>query len=92
MNFCSLSLSLSPHLSTFLLATLTHCVTSHRAASPRHTRLSKPNQLVPPHIRNRDPSYFIVSGLVFTAVSEPYLMSEYGPEYGTSSPVRLLDR
>lgn len=30
------------------------------------TALSKPTALVPPHIHNRDPSYFIVAGLVFT--------------------------
>jgi len=55
-------------------------------------KLSKPGQLVPPHIGNQDPSYFIAAGLVFTVACEPYLQSEYGREYGTQSPVRLLDR
>lgn len=54
--------------------------------------LSKPAALVPPHISNRDPSYFICGGLVFTAVCEPYLQSEYGSDYATDSPVKLLDR
>lgn len=36
-------------------------------------RLSKPAQLVPPHLGNRDPSYFILAGLVFTVASELYL-------------------
>ena len=31
-------------------------------------------------------------GLVFTRCSEPYLSSEYGNNYITDSPVRLLDR
>lgn len=55
-------------------------------------RLSKPNSLVPPHISNRDPSYFICAGLVFTVCCEPYLQSEYGGDYTTDSPVKLLDR
>jgi len=56
------------------------------------TALSKPAALVPPHISNRDPSYFIVAGLVFTVACEPYLQSEYGSDYATDSPVKILDR
>jgi len=55
-------------------------------------RLSKPAALIPPHLCNRDPSYFIVAGLVFTAVSEPYLQSEYGSDFATDSPVKLLEK
>jgi hypothetical protein len=44
---------------------------------PAHTpcfgRLSKPTTLVPPHLNNADPGYFIVAGLVFTPLTEPYL-------------------
>lgn len=36
--------------------------------------------------------YFIVAGLVFTTVNEPYLMSEYGANYMTDAPVKLLER
>lgn len=54
-------------------------------------RLSKPLQVVPPHINNRDPSYFIAAGLVFVVCSEAYLQSEYGTDYGTQSPVKLLE-
>lgn len=32
------------------------------------------------------------AGLVFTHCSEPYLSSEYGANYITDSPVKLLDR
>ncbi|GAX82217.1 hypothetical protein CEUSTIGMA_g9645.t1 [Chlamydomonas eustigma] len=55
-------------------------------------KLSKPEQLIPPHIGNADPSYFIVAGLVFSVCTEPYLQSEYGNDYGTQSPVKLLDK
>jgi hypothetical protein len=47
---------------------------------------------VPPHLGNRDPSYFLVSGLVFVACSEPYLESEYGADYASEAPVKLLDK
>ncbi|KIZ00510.1 hypothetical protein MNEG_7454 [Monoraphidium neglectum] len=55
-------------------------------------KLSKPAALVPPHLGNRDPSYFLVSGLVFVACSEPYLESEYGADYASEAPVKLLDK
>ncbi|KXZ44654.1 hypothetical protein GPECTOR_64g148 [Gonium pectorale] len=54
--------------------------------------LSKPTSLVPPHLSNRDPPFLIVGGLVFTTASEPYLQSEYGSDYGSDAPVKLLDR
>lgn len=50
-------------------------------------QLSRPAQLVPAHISNRDPSYLMVGGLVFTPCNEPYLASEYGQDYMTESPV-----
>jgi hypothetical protein len=60
-------------------------------AAPR--RLSKPEPLVPPHLGGeRAPSYFLVSGLVFVALSEPYLEAEYGSDYVSDAPVKLLDR
>jgi hypothetical protein len=57
------------------------------ALSP--ARLSKPAQLVPPHLSNRDPAYLIVGGLVFVAASEPYLQvgvtgAEGGEQGGTA--------
>lgn len=55
-------------------------------------RLSRPSTLVPPHLGNRDPSYFLVSGLVFTVACEPYLESEYGNDWMSDSPVKLLDK
>jgi len=57
-----------------------------------HRRLCKPMALVPPHLSNQDPSYFVVSGLVFTTTNVPYLESEYGAEYLSDAPVKLLDK
>lgn len=37
-------------------------------------------QLVPVHLKNRQPTYFIVAGLVFTAVTEPLLEEDYAEE------------
>ncbi|KAI8465037.1 MAG: trypsin-like cysteine/serine peptidase domain-containing protein [Monoraphidium minutum] len=54
--------------------------------------LQAPVRLIPFHIKGRPPSYFIVAGLVFTAVSVPYLKSEYGKEFDYEAPVRLLDK
>ena len=34
----------------------------------------------------------MVSGLVFTTANEPYLESEYGVEYMSEAPVKLLDQ
>ncbi|KAK9844109.1 hypothetical protein WJX81_004691 [Elliptochloris bilobata] len=53
--------------------------------------LSTPTRLVPVHIKNRPPSYFIFAGLVFTQVTVPFLRSEYGKEYDFDAPVKLLD-
>eukprot|EP00879_Flechtneria_rotunda_P023379 GHRR01024729.1.p1 GENE.GHRR01024729.1~~GHRR01024729.1.p1 ORF type:complete len:243 (+),score=69.46 GHRR01024729.1:202-930(+) len=54
--------------------------------------LSRPGVLIPAHLSNRDPSYFLVSGLVFTVACEPYLESEYGADWMSEAPVKLLDR
>jgi S1-C subfamily serine protease len=53
--------------------------------------LSRPQPLVPPHLNNQDPDYLVLGGLVFVALHEPYLESEYGANYGTEAPVKLLD-
>ena len=31
------------------------------------------------------------AGIIFTVLSEPYLMSEYGGDYLSESPVKLLE-
>lgn len=53
--------------------------------------MQPPHRLVPFHINCKAPSYFIVGGLVFTAVTVPYLRSEYGRDFDLESPVKLLD-
>ncbi|KAI7836909.1 hypothetical protein COHA_009241 [Chlorella ohadii] len=52
--------------------------------------LSAYQYLVPPHLRESKPSYFLVGGLVFTSCSDPYLVQRYG-SLG-ASPVRLIGK
>uniref|UniRef100_A0A2C9VPL6 Protease Do-like PDZ domain-containing protein n=1 Tax=Manihot esculenta TaxID=3983 RepID=A0A2C9VPL6_MANES len=40
--------------------------------------------LIPPHVKGRPPSYYIIAGFVFSTVSVPYLRPE--------APVKLLDK
>ena len=47
---------------------------------------------MPAHLAGADPEYLVVAGAVFTAASEPYLASEYGGDYLSDSPVKLLDK
>uniref|UniRef100_A0A0C9RQ71 TSA: Wollemia nobilis Ref_Wollemi_Transcript_3394_2715 transcribed RNA sequence n=1 Tax=Wollemia nobilis TaxID=56998 RepID=A0A0C9RQ71_9CONI len=49
-------------------------------------------RLVPAHIKGKPPSYYIIAGFVFSAVSVPYLRSEYGKDYDYDAPVKLLDK
>ena len=42
--------------------------------------------------RGANPSYYIFAGLVFTAVTVPYLRSEYGKEFEFDAPVKILDK
>ncbi|CAH9090725.1 unnamed protein product, partial [Cuscuta europaea] len=49
-------------------------------------------KLIPAHINGRPPSYYIVGGFVFCAVSAPYLHSEYGKDYEFDAPIKLLDK
>ncbi|KAJ6977451.1 protease Do-like 9 [Populus alba x Populus x berolinensis] len=49
-------------------------------------------RLIPPHVKGKPPSYYIIAGFVFTTVSVPYLRSEYGKEYEFEAPVKLLDK
>ncbi|XP_056684411.1 protease Do-like 9 isoform X1 [Spinacia oleracea] len=63
--------------------------------SAMHTfniKLGTHRRLIPAHSKGRPPSYYIVAGFVFTAVSVPYLRSEYGKEYEYEAPVKLLDK
>ncbi|KAG8638828.1 hypothetical protein MANES_14G068600v8 [Manihot esculenta] len=39
-------------------------------------KLSTHRRLIPPHVKGRPPSYYIIAGFVFSTVSVPYLRSE----------------
>ncbi|RDX79627.1 Protease Do-like 9, partial [Mucuna pruriens] len=55
-------------------------------------KLSSHRRLVPAHSKGKPPSYYIIAGFVFAAVSVPYLRSEYGKDYEYEAPVKLLDK
>ncbi|KAI9078074.1 hypothetical protein K1719_039999 [Acacia pycnantha] len=57
-----------------------------------HINLATPKHLIPAHINGRLPSYYIVAGFVFAAVSVPYLRSESGSEYELDAPISLLNK
>lgn len=44
-------------------------------------KLEKRVDLVPRHLHDELPSYFVYGGLVFTPLSRPYLTHEYGKEW-----------
>mmetsp|Transcript_10950 Transcript_10950/g.22820 ORF Transcript_10950/g.22820 Transcript_10950/m.22820 type:complete len:309 (-) Transcript_10950:286-1212(-) len=67
-------------------------VLSEGAVKRVNIQLQAPQKLVPVHIEGRSPSYLVVGGLVFNAVSVPYLRSEYGKDYDYDSPVKILDK
>ncbi|CDJ40717.1 trypsin, putative [Eimeria tenella] len=54
--------------------------------------VGKVNLLVPATNDLPRPEYLIVGGLVFVPLSEPFLKSEYGDDFESRAPVRLLDR
>ncbi|XP_074591327.1 protease Do-like 9 [Curcuma longa] len=55
-------------------------------------KLAAHKRLVPAHINGKPPSYYIIAGFVFTAISVPYLRSEYGKDYEYDAPVKLLEK
>ncbi|KAF2308584.1 hypothetical protein GH714_010934 [Hevea brasiliensis] len=55
-------------------------------------KLATHKRLILAHIKGKPPSYYIIAGFVFSAVSVPYLRSEYGKDYEFDAPVKLLDK
>ncbi|KAJ9135276.1 hypothetical protein P3X46_032481 [Hevea brasiliensis] len=55
-------------------------------------KLATHKRLILAHIKGKPPSYYIIAGFVFSAVSVPYLCSEYGKDYEFDAPVKLLDK
>lgn len=54
--------------------------------------LAPPKKLIPVHIDGQPPSYYIIGGLVFTPVVQPFLESEYGHDYEYETPVTILNK
>ncbi|XP_057313371.1 uncharacterized protein LOC130654772 [Hydractinia symbiolongicarpus] len=48
--------------------------------------------LVPPQLYDRRPSYVVYCGLVFVSLSQPYMLHQYGKDWGRKAPIRLCDR
>ncbi|XP_002154609.3 uncharacterized protein LOC100210718 isoform X2 [Hydra vulgaris] len=48
--------------------------------------------LVPPQLYDMRPSYVVYCGLVFVALSQPYMLHQYGKDWGRKGPIRLCDR
>lgn len=55
-------------------------------------KLGTHKRLIPAHLNGKRPSYYIVAGFVFAAVTVPYLRSEYGKDYEFDAPVKLLEK
>lgn len=53
-------------------------VLHNKAVKEVSVHLRSPRRLIPVHINNAPPSYYILGGLVFTPVTVPLLRSEYG--------------
>lgn len=49
-------------------------------------------RLIPVHINQKPPKYYIMGGLVFTPCSVPLLRAEFGKEYDYEAPIKLLDK
>ena len=73
-----------------------------KALPVKHVQLRVHSLLVPESSEHRKtgkrcpdlrlPSYMIVGGLVFCALCETYLRSEYGDDFDSKAPIKLLDR
>ena len=65
-----------------------------RAGEPKPLEVSftlgPKRALVPTHLYDTQPSYFILGGLVFTVLSRPYLTDTFGRSWAKRSPVDLV--
>jgi hypothetical protein len=49
-------------------------------------------QLVPHSLLDRKPTYLVHAGLVFTALSQPFLHTEWGKAWDAKAPIRFVER
>ena len=54
--------------------------------------LSTPKKLVPIHSHDVKPDYYIYAGLVFTPLTTWYLKAQYGADWSSKAPIKLVDR
>jgi len=55
-------------------------------------KVENPRNLVPVHLFDKLPSYYIYAGLVFSVLSRPFLHHEYGKSWARKAPIRLCDQ
>lgn len=55
-------------------------------------KLGTLRRLIPAHNKGRPPSFYIIAGFVFTTLSLPYLSAEYGLNYESEAPAKLLNK
>jgi len=53
-------------------------------------KIVKKQHLVPRHLYDKRPSYYLIAGLCFTVLSEDYLKSEYGKTWMCKAPIRFV--
>eukprot|EP00485_Elphidium_margaritaceum_P013112 CAMPEP_0202694320 /NCGR_PEP_ID=MMETSP1385-20130828/8205_1 /ASSEMBLY_ACC=CAM_ASM_000861 /TAXON_ID=933848 /ORGANISM="Elphidium margaritaceum" /LENGTH=580 /DNA_ID=CAMNT_0049350139 /DNA_START=13 /DNA_END=1755 /DNA_ORIENTATION=+ len=56
-----------------------------------NTKIDFFDNLVPPHLYEKDVSYYIFGGFVFLSLSRPYLQAEYGSKWSSKCAVRFKD-
>ena len=53
-------------------------------------KLDVPHRLLPLHLNGMPPQYLVVSGLVLTVLSGPFLEGAFGRGWAVRAPVQLL--
>ncbi|KAG2494831.1 hypothetical protein HYH03_007072 [Edaphochlamys debaryana] len=84
-------INIAYHISQFQVGDSVE-LTLLRQGEPRTVRLELgvPGRLLPVHLGGRPPSYLVLSGLVLTGLSGPFLEGAFGRAWPVRSPVQLL--
>ncbi len=53
-------------------------------------RIVKKQSLIPHHLYDKRPSYYVIAGLCFTVLSEDYMKSEHGSSWLCKAPIRFV--
>ncbi|KXZ43010.1 hypothetical protein GPECTOR_107g155 [Gonium pectorale] len=85
------SINISYHVSQFQVGDTLE-LTLLRGGQPRTVplRLSVPPRLLPLHLAGRPPSFAVLSGLLLTPLSAPFLEGAFGRGWAVRAPTQLL--